>query len=159
MSNAKAPDELQTAKDDAAARRLRRKAWRKRRVTALLLLLLVGSFVASFFISRTVLATVPPELIGVWQVTDGEMKGATLEFRKPIYRWYGTGFASMYKDGKKEVAEATVSVRSKRIHMTYKNSTPGMADTVIQTIVKLTDDELVIRDQDQATYHLIRIAD
>jgi hypothetical protein len=30
---------------------------------------------------------------------------------------------------------------------------------VIQTIVKLTDEELVIRDQDQATYHLIRIGD
>jgi uncharacterized protein (TIGR03066 family) len=154
MSNAKAPDELQTAKDEAAARRLRRKAWRKRRVTAFLLLLLVGSAVASFVLFRYVFASVPRELVGTWQVVDGELKGATLEFR-----WYGTGYATMYKDGKKEVAEATVSVRGKRIHMTYKNSTPGMADTVIQTIVKLTDDELVIRDQDQATYHLIRIGD
>jgi hypothetical protein len=43
--------------------------------------------------------------------------------------------------------------------MTSKSPASGLDETVIQTIVKLTDDELVIRDQDQVTYNVIRISD
>src|SRR5262249_10054330 len=109
---------------------------------------------ASFVLFRYVIPSVPPELVGTWQVVDGKLKGWTLEFRP-----FGTGYATMFKDGKKEVDEWSVRVRGKRIHMTYRGPALGAEETVIQTIVKLTDDELVIRDQDQATYHLIRIAD
>jgi hypothetical protein len=125
---------------------------RNRRLLWFMLVLLVGASIASFVVFRFILPSVPRELVGTWQVIDGEMKGATLEFR-----WYGVGYAA--KRGEKEVAESSVRVRGKRIFMTYKTATPGVEDTVIQTIVKLTGDELIIRDQDQITYHLIRIRD
>jgi hypothetical protein len=129
---------------------------RSRRLLWIMLLLLVGAFGTSYLVFAYLVPRVfgvPRELVGTWQVIDGDMKGATLEFR-----WYGAGSATMIKQGKKEVAQSSVLVRGKRIFMTYKNPM-GQEDTVIQTIVKLTDDELVIRDQDQITYNLIRIGD
>jgi uncharacterized protein (TIGR03066 family) len=120
----------------------------------LMFLLLVGSTAVSFVTFRYLAPRVPRELVGTWQVVDGEMKGATLDFR-----WYGTGYATMVKQGKKETAESSVRVRGKRIYMTYSGKLPREDDTVIQTILTLTDDELVIRDQDEVTYHLVRIRD
>lgn len=129
-----------------------RPARRNWRLLGYLLLLLVGATAASYVVFRYVLPSVPRELVGTWQVTDGALQGATLEFR-----WYGTGYATMVKQGKKETAESSVRVRGKRIFMTYKGGPAGLEETVIQTIVSLADDELVIRDQDRVTYHLIRI--
>lgn len=122
-------------------------------VVLVMLLLLFGSFGVSFYLFRYVLPRVPRELVGTWRVVEGDMKGATLQFGP-----FGSGSATMFnKQGKRETAESSVRVRGKRIFMTYKASGSGEEDTVIQTIVKLTDDELVIRDQDQVTYHMIRI--
>jgi uncharacterized protein (TIGR03066 family) len=126
---------------------------RPRRRWLWLVLLLVVAFVASFYVFRVVVPTVPYELVGTWRVVDGDMKGATLEFH-----WDGTGYAAMDKQGKKEVAESSVKVRGKRIYMTYKGGMPGLPDTVIQTILKLSDDELIIRDQDERVYNLVRIS-
>ncbi len=125
----------------------------RRRLLWIMLLLLAGATVASFIVFRYVLPKVPRELVGTWQVVDGDMKGATLDFR-----WYGTGYATMYKHGKKETAESSVRIRGKRIYMTYTGA-GGEEDVVIQTILKLSDDELVIRDQDNATYNLVKIRD
>jgi uncharacterized protein (TIGR03066 family) len=119
-----------------------------------LLLLLVGSAVISFVVFRYVAPRIPRELVGTWQVTDGDLKGATLEFR-----WYGTGIAGKANQGKMEFLESSVRVRGKRIVMTYTGLKAGMDETVIQTILKLTDDELVIRDEDEHVYHLVRIRD
>jgi uncharacterized protein (TIGR03066 family) len=127
---------------------------RRWRILGLMLLLLVGSTVVSFVVFRYVAPRVPPELVGTWRVVDGDMKGATLEFR-----WYGTGYATKVKQGKIETAESSVRVRGKRIYMTYQGQRPHEEDTVIQTILTLTDDELVIRDQDEITYHLVRTSD
>ena len=124
------------------------------RLLGFLLLFLATGFVLSFLLFRYVLARVPRELVGTWQVSEGNLKGATLEFR-----WYGTGVATRYKNGKKEATDSSVRVRGKRIYMTSPNPVTGEEDTVIQTVVQLTDDELVIRDQDDVTYHLIRIRD
>jgi uncharacterized protein (TIGR03066 family) len=135
----------------AAAKRTRRN-WR---ALAFLLCCLVGSAAVSFAVFRYIGSSVPRELVGTWQVTDGKLKGATLEFR-----WYGTGVATQTNaDGKKESLESSVRVRGKRIFMTSKNPGTGLEETVIQTILKLADDELVIRDQDEVTYVLIRIRD
>jgi hypothetical protein len=127
---------------------------RSLRIVWLMLLILAGSTVVSFVVFRYVVPRVPRELVGTWQVVDGDMKGATLDFR-----WYGTGYATMVKQGKKETAESSVRVRGKRIYMAYPGQRPGEEDTVIQTILTLTEDELVIRDQDEITYHLVRIRD
>ncbi len=125
------------------------------RVVLVMLLLLVSAFGVSFYLFRYVLPHVPRELVGTWQVVEGKMKGATLEFGP-----FGSGSATMFnKQGKKETAQSSVRVRGKRIFMTYKAADSGQEDTVIQTIVKLTDDELVIRDQDQMTYAMVRIRD
>jgi uncharacterized protein (TIGR03066 family) len=139
----------QPAAPPSAARPVRR--WR---MLGLMLLLLVGSTVVSFVVFRYIAPRVPPELVGTWRVVDGDMKGATLEFR-----WYGTGYATMVKQGKQETAESSVRVRGKRIYMTYQGPRPNDEDTVIQTILTLTDDELVIRDQDEITYRLVRTSD
>jgi uncharacterized protein (TIGR03066 family) len=127
---------------------------RRLRMLGLMFLLLIGSTAVSFVVFRYVAPRVPRDLVGTWQVVDGDMKGATLDFR-----WYGTGYATMVKQGKKETAESSVRVRGKRIYMTYPGNLPKEDDTVIQTILTLTDDELVIRDQDEVTYHLVRIRD
>jgi hypothetical protein len=124
------------------------------RVIAVMLVLLLGATGVSFALFRYVLPSVPRELVGTWQVMDGSMKGATLEFR-----WYGAGIATMYKNGKKGVDESSVRVRGNRIYMTFKDHMTGMDDTVIQTILKLSGDELILRDQDDITYHLVRIRD
>jgi uncharacterized protein (TIGR03066 family) len=130
------------------------KSKRKVRMLWVMLLLLAGSTAVSFVVFRYVAPRVPRELVGTWQVVDGDMKGATLDFR-----WYGTGYATMVKDGRKENAESSVRVRGKRIYMTYQGKMPREGETVIQTILTLTDDELVIRDQDEITYHLVRTRD
>jgi hypothetical protein len=143
-------DEQPPRAPGARARRRRR-----RRLLWFLLILLVGSSVLSYVAFRFILPSVPRQLVGTWEVVDGDLKGATLEFT-----WYGTGSATMFKDGKKEVAESSVRVRGKRIYMTYQNTKIlGGEETVIQTIVKLTDDELIIRDQDEVVYHLVKIRD
>src|SRR5262245_42490681 len=107
---------------------------RNRRLLRTMLALLIAATVVSFVVFRFVLPSVPRALVGTWQVVDGQMKGATLEFRP-----FGTGYAAVTKGAKKEVDECSVRVRGKRIFMTYKRPEPGMEETVIQTIVKLTD--------------------
>src|SRR5689334_20624919 len=62
---------------------------RSPRLWAFLLLCLVGSAVASFVIFKYIAPSIPHELIGTWQVTDGPLKDATLEFR-----WYGAAVAT-----------------------------------------------------------------
>jgi uncharacterized protein (TIGR03066 family) len=145
-------DEVAT-QEPAAPGATTKPGW-NRRLLWFLLLLLAGSTVASFVVFRYVVARVPRELVGTWQVTDGAEKGATLEFR-----WYGTGIAAKVKNGKKQVRESSVRVRGKRIFMTYEGQMDGQEETDILTMLKLTDDELVIRDQDDVTYNLIRIGD
>ncbi len=126
---------------------------RRWRLAVFLLLLLAASTGVSFVLFRYVLPSVPRELVGTWEVTDGALKGAQLEFR-----WYGLGVATTVKHGRAESLESAVKVKGKRIYMTSKNPT-GRDDTLIQTIIQLTPRELVIRDQDDITYHLVRIAD
>ena len=61
------------------------------RVAFVLLLCLVGSAVVSFFVFKATLSpNVPPELVGTWKVTQGKLKGATLEFRSD-----GTSIATL----------------------------------------------------------------
>ena len=156
MTNGKVQDreQNQVATEQRPAPQTAAKPARNLRVVWVMLLLLVGAFGVSFVVFRYVLPRVPRELVGTWQVVEGDMKGATLEFGP-----FGSGSATMFKQGKREVAESSVRVRGKRIFMTYKASGSGQEDTVIQTILKLSDDELVIRDQDQTTYKMIRIGD
>jgi hypothetical protein len=130
---------------------------RKRRLWVILLVCLLGSGAASFVVFKYILPgiiapSIPRELLGTWAATEGDLKGVTLEFR-----WYGTAVATSYRQGKKEIINYSVEVEDETIFLTDKHPAPGMEETLIQTIVKLTDNELIIRDADQKTYRMIRV--
>jgi uncharacterized protein (TIGR03066 family) len=130
---------------------------RNRRRWLFLLLCLFGATAGSFvlfkYIAPSVIApSIPSELVGTWQVVDGDMKGATLEFT-----WHGTSVATSYKDKVKDVTHSSVKVEGKRIFLTTEDPRTHKAETVVQTIVNLTDNELIIRDEDKYTYRMIRV--
>src|SRR5262249_9077207 len=110
------------------------------------------SAVTSFVIFKYVAPSIPRELVGTWKVTEGPLKDATLEFR-----WYGTAIATANVKGKPEITDSSVKVVGNRILMTSKHATTGKEDTVSQTILKLTEDELVVRDEDRMVYSMRRV--
>jgi hypothetical protein len=156
MHNSKDRDPSQVTTQPAAAPTTA-KPGRSRRLLWVMLVLLLGSAVASFVIFRYVLPRfygVPRELVGTWQVTEGPFKGATFECG-----WSGNAVFTVHKQGKMESTNSVVRVRGKRMFLTTKDPATGNEETLIQMILKLTDDELVFRDQDEVTYQLIRIGD
>jgi hypothetical protein len=129
----------------------------KGRTWLVLLLCLVGSTAASFVAFKYVAPflfapTVPHELIGTWEVTEGGLKGATLEFT-----WYGTSTAILNTKGKPEITKSTVRVVGRTIILTSKSES-GVPERYTQTILQLTPDELVIRDEDSHVYKMKRVA-
>ena len=119
-----------------------------------LLLCLAGSSVVSFVVFKLLIVpSVPPELTGTWEVTAGPLRGATIEFHQD-----GTVLAVRYQRGKKVTTHSTARVEGKTLSLTTRDDeTPGKEETVTQTIVELTADELVLRDEDLVTYHLKRV--
>jgi uncharacterized protein (TIGR03066 family) len=122
-----------------------------------MLLCLVGSAAVSFVafkyvVPRLVGADIPPELVGTWQVQDGDLQGATLEFT-----WYGTATAVLYKNGKKETTNSSARLVGKVLFLTTKGAGRGAEETVAQTVLRLTPEELVIRDEDRHVYRMKRV--
>ena len=151
------PFDANGAVDSATPPHLVKQSKAKRRLWLFLLLCLVGSTAASFiifkYIAPTVIApSIPSELVGTWQVTDGTLKGATLEFT-----WHGTAIATSEKNGIKDETNSAVKLEGKRIFLTTQDSRTRKADTVVQTIVNLSENELVIRDEDKNTYNMTRV--
>jgi uncharacterized protein (TIGR03066 family) len=125
----------------------------KRRLGLILLLCLAGSTAVSFVVFKlTLVPAVPPELVGSWEVAAGPLRGWSLEFRRE-----GTAVATRYERGKKIVTDYSARVEGKSLSLTTRDEKTGKDDTVTQTIVELTADELVIRDEDQITYHMKRV--
>jgi uncharacterized protein (TIGR03066 family) len=123
------------------------------RLWLVLLLCLAGSGVVSFVVFKWLLVPgMPSELLGTWEVTRGTLQGSTLEFRQD-----GTAIAIMYKQGKKATTHSTARVEGKTLFLTTRDDAPGKVDTVTQTIVELTADELVLRDEDLVTYPMKRV--
>ncbi len=114
---------------------------------------LLGSASVSYVVFKFfILAAVPKELVGTWQVTDGPLRGATLEFRQ-----HGGVIATMTVQGKKEVTNQSAKVEGKSLIMTSTDPDAKKSDTVVQTIISLTDDELILRDEDKRTYRMKRV--
>src|SRR5204863_3261398 len=95
----------------------KRPAKGKRRFAGFLLFCLLGSAAVSYgvfkYIAPSVVApSIPSELIGAWEVVDGNLKGATLEFT-----WHGTAIATSYTKDVKEVTTSTVKLEGKRLFM------------------------------------------
>jgi len=122
-----------------------------RRVWLILLACLAGAAVVSFILFRFVFPPVPADLVGNWQVTEGPLRGATLEIHAN-----GTAVASVDKQGKKLVSRSTVKVEENRLFLTTQDSKTGEQETVVQTILNLSDNELVIRDEDKLVYRMRR---
>jgi uncharacterized protein (TIGR03066 family) len=124
---------------------------RRRGLWLWLLLCLVGSGAVSYVVFKYIIVpSVPLDLVGTWQVTEGPLQGATLEFRQD-----GTATATRHERGKTVTTHSSVEVRGKRIFLTTRDA--GTEEMVIQRILKLTADELVIRDEDKLTYPMKRI--
>jgi uncharacterized protein (TIGR03066 family) len=125
----------------------------KGRLALILLVCLLGSLAVSYVVFKFFIpASVPNELVGTWQVTEGPLRGATLEFRHD-----GAVIATLTIKGKKEVTTQSAKVDGKKLFLTTKDPDTKKDDTVIQTILILTDDELVIRDEDKRTYRMKRV--
>jgi hypothetical protein len=129
----------------------------KGRLWLIMLLCLLGSAVVSFVAFKYVVpgilgAGIPPELVGTWQVTEGNLQGATLEIS-----WYGTATAVLYKQGKKEITNSSAKVVGKILLLTSRDATTGAEETVAQNILQLTPDELIIQDEDRNVYRMKRV--
>src|SRR5262245_9053296 len=96
------------AQNDSRARNeASRSANGKGRFAVFLMLCLIGSAAVSYgvfkFIAPSVVApSLPSELIGAWEVVDGNLKGATLEFT-----WHGAAIATSYTKNVKEVTTSS----------------------------------------------------
>jgi uncharacterized protein (TIGR03066 family) len=109
---------------------------------ALVLLVIAVAAGATFALFEFVLiARLPAELVGRWHVSEGEMAGATLEFRRN-----GTMTVRMTVAGKDYLMEGTATVSGKTLRTTAENPLTGKAETGAQTIVTLTETELVTQD-------------
>jgi hypothetical protein len=117
-----------------------------------LLLCLVGSATLSYLVFSHVGESVPRELAGIWQVTEGPLQGATLEFRRD-----GTVVASKSERGTRSISKSSARVDGKKIFLTSRDDLSGQEDTVVQVIVRLTEDELIIRDMDKHIYRMKRV--
>jgi len=118
----------------------------------LLLLCLVGSAAVSFVVFTYFIVSIPRELVGNWEVTAGTLRGATLEFHRD-----GTAIATRDARGQKVVTNSSARVEGQTMFLTTRDEKTGKEETVTQTIVELTADELVLRDEDQITYHMRRV--
>jgi uncharacterized protein (TIGR03066 family) len=130
---------------------------RKLPLWLILALCLCGSTIVSFvgfkYLGPALVApSIPEELVGTWKIATGGMKGATLEFT-----WHGTAIATEHKQGKTETTHSSVKVEGNKILLTSRKDDTGEPETFVQTIVKLTGNELVIRDEDRQTYRMVRV--
>src|SRR5262245_27488885 len=81
------------------------------RVVRLLLWCLGVSTVVSFIVFKLILVPdVPRELVGTWEVSQGRMKGATLDIRAD-----GKATAVLVNRGQKEVTHSTAKVEGKKL--------------------------------------------
>jgi uncharacterized protein (TIGR03066 family) len=128
----------------------------KGRLWVILFLCLLGSGAVSFIAFRYVVprflgADIPRELVGTWQVSEGDLQGATLEIN-----WYGSATAVLYKQGKKQTTNSRAKVVGNVLLLTSRDES-GAEETVTQTIMQLTTDELILRDEDQNVYRMQRV--
>jgi len=99
---------------------------------------------ASFAVFEFVLpGRIPSELVGEWRVVGGggKLDGMTLEFRRN-----GTMIGKAVVDGKDNEMEGEVTVRGRILRTTTTNPYTGKSETGTQTIISLTETELVTED-------------
>jgi uncharacterized protein (TIGR03066 family) len=107
---------------------------------------------ATYFVLTTyVIAQIPAEIVGTWQVKGGEMDGTKMTF----YR--DGSFTSMVTiEGRDIPIEARVTVRDKTLQFSIVNGLSGKRETKTQTIRSLTETEMVV-EEGGATSKLVRV--
>jgi uncharacterized protein (TIGR03066 family) len=105
---------------------------------ALIAVVTVASFAVFAFILP---GKLPPELVGEWRVVGGDMHGMTLEFKRN-----GTMIGKAIVDGKDHLLEGQAEVTGTTLRTTTTNPFTGRSETGTQTIVSLTETELVTED-------------
>src|SRR5262245_39224123 len=85
---------------------------------------------------------IPEEMVGEWRVVGGDLSGMTLEFER---NGRMTG-RSVLKGIEREM-EGEAHVTGTTLRTTTKNPLTGKSATGIQTIISLTETELVTEDQ------------
>jgi uncharacterized protein (TIGR03066 family) len=122
------------------AKPLRRGRWLPRWAVVLLIVALAAG--ASYALFDLVLpARLPQELVGTWRVVEGDMRGATFEFRRD-----GTMLGRYIQGSKEGIIEGTVAVEGKTLRTATIKPFTKRTETGAQTIIALTDTEFVTEE-------------
>jgi hypothetical protein len=94
---------------------------------------------------------VPPELVGIWEVTEGPAAGATFEFSR-------TGaFETRAKDkGSYFTLKGRATVEDKTLFTTTRHSMSGREETRKSTIRELTESTLILELENGEVLKLLR---
>ena len=125
--------------ESAPSKLTSRRSWRWLKVL-LVLIAVAGSTFALF--EFVLIARVPPELVGRWQVIDGPFRTMTMEFQRD-----GTMTGRAVIDGQERELEGTASMRGNKLTTTTTNPFTGKRDSATQTVLSLTDTEFVTVDE------------
>ena len=98
-----------------------------------------------------VFAQLPDEIVGTWQVKDGEMNGTRMIFHRD-----GAFTSIVTIDGRDISIEARVALHDKTLRFTIVNGLTGKQETKTQTIRSLTETEMIV-DEGGATSRLVRV--
>jgi hypothetical protein len=119
---------------------------------AVALLCVAVSAAATFALFEyVILSKIPRAMLGKWVVVEGPMEGATLEFFRD-----GTMIGRVDTPENKGVIEARVRSDGNTLWSTTKHPMTGQEETAEQTIVSLTETEIVLEDRKGARIKLQR---
>jgi uncharacterized protein (TIGR03066 family) len=138
----KRKDRKLAAKPRAAvpAQQSHRRRWLARLPLVVLVIAVVAG--ASYALFDYVLpARLPAELVGTWRVVEGDMRGATMEFRRN-----GTMLGKFVQGDKEGIIEGTAEVDGNTLRTTTVNPYTRRPETGAQTIITLTDTEFVTEE-------------
>ena len=116
--------------------------WRRRAILGCCLLLAgVGTWALFEFV---IWNTLPSELVGKWDVTEGPN-----EYAEASFRFYRSGYTEGYVNvnGDLKIIKSNVRVQGKNIVVTSWHPKTGEETVQVQKIRKLTDTELVVEDE------------
>jgi hypothetical protein len=104
-----------------------------------------------FVLTTYVIAKIPDEIVGTWQVKGGEMNGTKMTFHRD-----GTFTSMVTIEGRDIPIEARVALYDKTLQFTIVNGLTGKQETKTQTIRGLTETEMIV-EESGATSKLIRV--
>jgi len=117
----------------------------------ILVCLVVAGGGSYFVMTSYVIAQVPAEIVGTWQVKGGEMNGTKMTFHRD-----GTFTSMVTIEGRDIPIEARVAVHDKALQFTIVNGFTGKQETKTQTVRSLTETEMIV-EEGGVTSKLVRV--